>query len=596
MAKATDASLIGQSHNESEHGTSTEYLDPWCDICFDKTGDRIKPDGFCPECNSFMCGSCTLHHKLWPILKSHKVLRGKKMPKSQADKPVKYPTCTTHAGDMKDYYCVNHSEMICNQCREQIHSCCRSMSLLDICKTLGATHIQQFGNDIASLKEQIISTKEALQNNASDIDKQQENIIKAAKDERDKIVSKADKLCEDTIAKASKACEQKKLFIADQVLSLEDIVLSLDESANEITKKLTVPFDQNMFIQLQDIVANLRECKTDIDSIKKKLHKITLTFSTSSDVSAFLSASKDLGDVNETTSEFDNLIPLLEVFFPQRKRPKNLSEIKYHKRTTVNIRTTQDKESCRTIGMYVTTEGILFVSDEANKSLKVFSQDKKLLSRFSFSDFTGGIGVMDNVTAVISTKDNKLYFLNISDPENISINGSVSLSYWAVDLLTEYGGDLFVACRDAPRSVKMIDRSGREKWSVSTDPIGKSLFTGNRSIIVSAVENTPKLIVTDWGKNTLTFLNPRNGEVLNIIDVKGKSPHGITSDHDGNVYVCYYDSMEISVFSPDFQQSRILLSAADLNGSPIDIVFDGTLKVLYISYYDNDIIDCFQLS
>ena len=97
-------------------------------------------------------------------------------------------------------------------------------------------------------------------------------------------------------------------------------------------------------------------------------------------------------------------------------------------------------------------------------------------------------------------------------------------------------------------------------------------------------------------KKTLTLIDPNDGHLIETIDVKGKGPHGLTCDNDGNVYVCYWHSKEICVFSPDFEKSRTLLSSSDLRGGPQDIVYCGNSDVLYISYDDNDTLDCFELA
>lgn len=76
----------------------------------------------------------------------------------------------------------------------------------------------------------------------------------------------------------------------------------------------------------------------------------------------------------------------------------------------------------------------------------------------------------------------------------------------------------------------------------------------------------------------------------------GKSPHGVTVDGDGNVYVCYFATKEISVWSADFRQCRVLLSGDDLESKPRAVFFSGSNDTLYVSYMDEDILDCFQLS
>lgn len=52
----------------------------------------------------------------------------------------------------------------------------------------------------------------------------------------------------------SDACEQKISYITEQVMTLDDMVQSLDETNADISKTLNIKFDQNVFIRMQQIV------------------------------------------------------------------------------------------------------------------------------------------------------------------------------------------------------------------------------------------------------------------------------------------------------------------------------------------------------
>ena len=604
MAEATHEGQIGEEEYEAEHGTSTEYIDPWCDRCYDHTGDMTQAYGFCPECNSFVCRTCYGIHNSWPILQNHKILLAGKMPKSQAEKPVKYPDCTMHAGNITDHYCIDHSGMICSECLKPTHKNCTATPLSVISQGLGSTDIQQFETVVESLKQNVLSTKSALENNITDIEDQKEDLIKQAKEERDKIISKAGELYDNTVSMVSDACELKKSNIAKQIMTLDNIIRSLDETNSDISRKLNVKFDQNVFIRMQQIVEKVRENKSEIKNMNKQIRKITLSFSLSAEIVAFLSVSENLGDVREIYSQIGDPRLPPQIAFPQAssllekagisKKRNDISQISVNKVSSLDIRLKQDKETCSSKRLAVTSKGVFLISDWNNKSVKAFSQDDKLLSCLTFSYATYGISVIDDQTAAVSTGDNKLHILKISDPANISIDRYVSLGYWARGM-TQFKGNLIVTKFDEPQCVKMIDLNGKEKWSVSVDHKGQQMFAQPYAVTISVCNDTSTAVVNDWGKDTLTLIDPNDGHLIKTIDVKGKAPHGLTSDNDGNVYVCYFDTIEICVFSPDFEKSRILLSRSDLRGDPIDILYCSNSDVLYIAYQKNDTVDCFQL-
>ena len=603
MAEATHESQFGKEGDEAEHGTSTEYIDPWCDRCYDHTGDMTQAYGFCPECNSFVCRTCYGIHNSWPLLQNHKILLAGKMPKSQAEKPVKYPDCTRHAGNITDYYCIDHSEMICSECLKPTHKNCTATPVSVVCQGLGSADIQQFETVVDSLKQNVLSTKSSLESNVTDIENQKENLIKQAKEERDKIISKAGELYDNTVSMVSDTCEQKKSNIKEKIMTLDNIIHSLDETNTDINKKLNVRFDQNVFIRMQQIVEKVREYKSEIETMNKEIRKITLSFSPSAEIVTFLSVSENLGDVPEISSELGGPQLSSKIAFPGAssllgkagisKKRSDIFKLTVNKLSSLDIRLKQDKETCHA-DIAVTSKGVVLISDLNNNSVKAFSQDNKLLTCLTFSVGTYDISVINDQTAAVSTYDKKFHILNISDPANISIDRYVSLGYWARGM-THYKDNLIVTKFNEPQCLKMIDLNGEEKWSVSVDHKGQQLFGKPYSVTVSTCDDKSTALVSDLNKQTLNLFDPNDGHLIKTIDVTGKKPRGFTCDNDGNVYVCYFGSKEICVLSPDFEKSRILLSSSDLFGDPINIVYCGNSGVLYIAYYRKDTVDCFQL-
>ena len=103
-------------------------------------------------------------------------------------------------------------------------------------------------------------------------------------------------------------------------------------------------------------------------------------------------------------------------------------------------------------------------------------------------------------------------------------------------------------------------------------------------------------MVTDYFANTITLLEAANGRLIQTIDVKGeRRPRDITVDNQGNAYISYFETGEIYIWSNDFKTSRLLLSEKELGDDPRCIVYNSVNDILYVSYENNNMIDCFQL-
>ncbi|MEW8486502.1 MAG: hypothetical protein AB2705_15085 [Candidatus Thiodiazotropha sp.] len=239
------------------------------------------------------------------------------------------------------------------------------------------------------------------------------------------------------------------------------------------------------------------------------------------------------------------------------------------------------------------------MADYDNKKVKIFSHDIKLLSSVSVPDRPWDIAVISEREAVVTTGYNSLVILDISSSQ-LSIKTTTQLPYevWGI---SRYNNKLVVTSPySKPPSVKLIDQTGRVYWSVSSDQQGRPLFSWPKYVSSPGDGRSCSVIVTDQGNNTLTLLNGDTGEVITRRQLKqGKYPRGVTTDTDGNVYVCYYWTSEVAVLSGDLLEEKILLSK--LSGPPQAIVYDDTTHLLTVSYclssligYDK--VDQFKLS
>ena len=125
--RMAEASTIGfttdsvDGKSSTMHAASDQLIDPYCELCYENKGEKVASWCFCKECNLCLCTSCYDVHKQVPSLRRHQILHGSKMPRSLADKPIKYPDCELHIGNINDRYCREHHEMLCSECLKQNH-------------------------------------------------------------------------------------------------------------------------------------------------------------------------------------------------------------------------------------------------------------------------------------------------------------------------------------------------------------------------------------------------------------------------------------------------------------------------------------------
>ena len=615
-----EASIIGDT-TDSVDGQSSlwhvgcdELIDPYCETCFENKNKKFEIACFCEECNIFMCTKCHDVHKQMPVSQKHRVLRGSKMPKSLADKPIKYSNCELHINNINDRYCLKHHEMLCSECLKQNHQRCHVDTITDVCKILGTDDIKSFTAVVSKIKFNVQNTQSKLQNNISDLTKERENEIKRAEQAKQDMIKKANELFNETVSGISKSYRNKECKIRSTIVELTDELNILDEIINKLNRKVSIKFDPNLFIQMQQIVNTTQTCKREIDDMISEIKTTKISFSFSKEISDFLSC-KSFGDIQEMSSPLSFTDDVGDIFFPyitsQAGRPYitfqagrtklakkdavDISHIVAKKMSHMDIRSSKDDLQPFVGGLAVTDNGILLVGDR--RTLKVFSQDNTLLSSVPLSAVCNGVTVTEDDIAVVSTYDHKLHFLDISNPPSSSVQRSVSLGYrvWAI---TPYSDKLVVTTTSTtPPSVRMIDMNGKDVWSVTKGPDNQQLFGAPLYIVTSKINTTETVIVSDLGMETLTLLNANNGSLLKIVDMKGEYPHGITVDNHGNIFVACGTTREICVWSNDFIKSRTLISRKDLDLAPGCIAYSSSTDNLFISHDGfSDYIERFQLS
>ena len=582
---------------------SDQVIDRWCETCFDDTRTKIGVNGFCSECSVFLCKNCVDSHKKVMRLPSHRILTGARMPKSFAEKPVKYFECKRHDDKVNDRYCLDHHKMICSECLTQDHRRCNVQTISSLCKDIGTDDIKRFQMVVNEIKTNLMNTSSELNDNATYLIEEKNIMIEEAERTRDMMILKANEMFDNSVSMITKQCEKRRSEIDTTVSTLAEEIEYLQENIDNLNKTLSTTFDQNMFIKMQQIVKNTQKCKRDIDHLVSRTNKSEFTFDSSKCMNNILNC-ESLGTAKEILTSIDSNKVVEELVFPLcsfirgRQLPGtetvDIDHMRAKKMSPLMINTADDKDTPNVNGMVATDNDILFVSDWRNKVLKVCSADK-LLSSVKLSTGCYGVTVTDDKVAIVSTADKKLHFLDITEPSSASILKTLSLNYWVVGIAS-YNGELVVTRFDEPQSVKLIDMDGQEVWSVSKGPDSQQLFAKPYDVVVQTIDGKDTVIVSDWGRKSLTLLDASNGELLKVADTKGKGPHGMTVDNFGNIFVCYCFASEVHVYSSDFTKSAILLTKNDLHKKPSVLAYNRSTCTLFVGYSDNKEIDRFSIS
>ena len=225
----------------------------------------------------------------------------------------------------------------------------------------------------------------------------------------------------------------------------------------------------------------------------------------------------------------------------------------------------------------------------------MFSTKNRLHSEVILPSRPYDVALINDEIAIASTDEEKRYILNISDPGQMFVQRVIPFGYCVTGMTACENNFIFIRWNE-PRCVKMVGPSGQELWSTSADNNGQKLFKTPYSVATHLYKDRQVVLVTDYVKETLTVLDAENGGFIKAVDMKGTALHGITTDADGNIYLCQSKTSNIAVYSADLEIGRVLLSGNKMQPEPMDVSYNYHTDELFISYRGSDVIDRFKLS
>ena len=188
-------------------GTSDEWNNPFCDLCYEADDLNVKAASFCDDCVQFMCNKCYKIHERLSSTRGHVVKTGSAMPRSQADKPPKFSFCDEHPKHLKNQFCSVHKQLVCSLCSPLYHKNCSTGSVEDVSKSISSSETNYLYDIVSDMKSNLESSLSAMKSNIDDLNGQKSSMLKQAQELYDKMVSKANEWLDDAKTEIDTHCQ-----------------------------------------------------------------------------------------------------------------------------------------------------------------------------------------------------------------------------------------------------------------------------------------------------------------------------------------------------------------------------------------------------
>ena len=589
---------------------SDEIIDPYCDPCF-KDGTAQQAFGYCSDCIEFYCKQCIDSHRRFSVTEHHNIQRGSNMPACQADKPVKFQLCESHAKENKDSYCFDHSMIICRLCSIEEHAECEIKPISEACEEFDLSADNKWlATDVGVLQNYAKMVKVSISEGLVDLDSQKQTVIETGRELYENIIKEVrtsfDNFCTDvtgTVNKKKSLLSEDKRDIEEIASDISDIRKTLDQSYRDKSSK------PNRFIERQGKTEKVR-------SYEEKLHiynisNMTIVCEFNQEMKPLVDSERHFGKLS-VKAKYEPAYEI--VHLPNRRQRQASIKLKHEPTITrrksearpskliqldkISVNADNKTDSCQIFGLDITVDGNIILTTASFQPgvkgpkymIRLISPVGRQLSYLELREKGESVAVFSNTGVVVSLGNKEIGIIDIITTARLSLKSTFELKQYVrgIAAYNTNNTKLIVTCGSLSgesRRVQMIDTKGQTYWETTTANDGTELFSQATFLAVKLGENPDldEILISDWRKHKIAVLHAMSGKVLNIYDAKSYNPKGITLDEFGWVYVCY-GSGEISVWSSDMTQKRRLLHGTDDIKYSHAIVYNKKTKELLVIY------------
>ena len=376
---------------DENFGICDEYVDPYCDICFETKGLNVTVYGYCKDCYQFLCSDCHVFHDKFQVTKNHVILQGSSMPQSQADKPPRFPRCDDHPTLVKDQFCCKHKSMVCSSCSSD-HRSCIVQSIDCVCERISSSETDSLYDAVKDLQDEARSVKLSLETNIKKLKSQRKSMLKEAQKLYDEIISNINKLYKEMQTDIETNCQSQILLMSQHQEKINAMIGKLDSSLTDIAMLQGKPIDTKVFLKIQENVNDTNQIACKLSSLDGSMLFVNLSIVPAEITKLFLSFS--LGSVSKSIKPHTKMV-VNDLVFPSAtlsplmkvtKQTMPLSQMNVTKQCNYKTKLKINKRTCIITGMSITEDGRILMADYGNSKVKLFSHELKFLSSVSVPD------------------------------------------------------------------------------------------------------------------------------------------------------------------------------------------------------------------
>ncbi|XP_052815484.1 uncharacterized protein LOC128242389 isoform X2 [Mya arenaria] len=516
----------------------------YCQPC-EEGGKRAVAQGFCQTCEEYMCAPCVEYHKRLKMSRNHILLSKDKMPsfypstKKSAIGDTDY--CNNHPKEMIKFYCPTHGDLGCGDCVVLDHRSCKVDYIADVAKEFVT------GKSFRELEPSIKRAEDLLSGFISNVKELFGDVKNQSKVEIDKLrkfraeintyLDRREKELLDNIEKVKTEDENALTALKTDC---ELTKTGLEAMRTELTSG-DVSVNQR-YVASRRSQKELRRIYDNMEKMADRTNARKYQFTKDADTERLLGSKKGLGTL-DVAGEFRKNIP-------------DLSTVTWKNEADINVRASQDQETCIIIGLALLSPGIFLLTDHGNSCAKlVDATTRTVTSRLELPGMPWGVCALPGDQAAVTLPDKSMIELLSTKEGQLSRGKEIKVSSGCHGIAYN-NNRLYVSYVSNPR-IEVMTLDGHIISTFQTDD-GRQLFHDPYYLTVSA-STPPTLYVSDHTAHTVHQLS-LDGKVLReYSDKKLAYPESVVAVGPGQLLVCGSGSQNVMLLTErDGKMAEIL--------------------------------------
>ncbi|CAC5421617.1 unnamed protein product [Mytilus coruscus] len=527
----------------------------------------------CITCVEVYCKQCSVSHSTHKAFKKHRLIEIEEYKRLNESVQKYDKVCNLHNQDLMSY-CNLHNSPVCVRCIQLHHSKCPSLvNIVDIATQLRPAHSDVLDKDFEEIDSTLKTLRQYTLANLADLDETSEEKNKSVTDYKREIelefhayMDHIDKATRGSITENISECKSKLIMSLKEIDCRREVFEKLKEQW-KLQKYIAT--DEESFFAIRDIKELLRDLDTKVQYLIDTYLDTSIDFIPNESFREAMKALQpNLGQiemVRKSSISISKLSMRSAIFKKAQIQVSGMSKAKTLEIEFANkfvIPSTKSKGNmlnCTTMsGKY------LVVADENNRKLLIFNIENTTSFEFPTNHKPFDVVGMDDDIVVSYGDRNYIEIIRLSSKHIQKRNlGNSCLGLSVCDR------NVFVITY--PKGITVLNDQCEFLREIQMDVEGVYFLS----------VHSERLLYSSWklGEGIL-FCSNMSGQ--QIWQLKFRSPHGVSFDRYGNIFVADNDSNEVYVISSDGKNIRTILSASDGIESPTSIFCDHIRRQLYV--------------